>query len=103
MQVDLKVLKQMPSLCKPISHHTILSLANGSLRTMQSSTPSDFTTYDIRMKPFTFPQPNDNRNEQDIGINVEYLYQALRYSDSPHSLKYQSKNALVPFIIHHTI
>ncbi len=41
----------------------------------------------------------------DIGINVHYLYNALRYLDKPTNradtpIKVQSKNELAPLVIH---
>lgn len=101
--IDIEILKSMDYHLKYYNYNTIINFSTWHISNNKKYFYNDIITFDIKQIFQKLPSPLSVTH--DIGINVHYLYNALRYLDKPTKradtpVKIQSKNELAPLIIH---
>lgn len=102
--IDTDNLKLMTYYTKYNKYHTVINLHTNTIR--NHGEPRDYIKYIIELSLGKTRNPNIFNH--DIGINCEYLYNAIRYLDKTSKkwltpIQVQSKNYLAPLNIYGTI
>jgi len=104
--IDIDVLKNMDHIMKPFEYHSIINFDKGTIRNNKSYVYNNLSTFDI---VYHFMKPNGKKYpEYDIWININFLYNALRYFTKTSKnwltlISIQSKDSLAPQVFHGTI
>ena len=101
--IDIEILKSMGYHLKPYQYHSIINFSTWHISNNKKYQYDNILTLDIKQVFQKLPSPLSVTH--DIGININYLYNALRYLDKPTKkadtpIKVQSKNELSPLVVH---
>lgn len=101
--IDIKILESMDYHLKPYNHNSIINFSTWHISNNKKYQYDNILTLDIKQVFNHIPWPLSPTH--DIGINVDYLYNSLRYLDKPTKkantpIKVQSKNELSPLVVH---
>lgn len=101
--IDIEVLKSMDYHLKPYNYNSIINFSTWHISNNKKYVYNNVITLDIKQVFQKLPAPTSTTH--DIGININYLYNALRHYDKPTKkadtpARVQSKNELAPLVIH---
>lgn len=101
--IDIEILKSMDYHLKPYNHNSIINFSTWHISNNKKYQYNNVITLDIKQAFQKLCPPTSTTH--DIGININYLYNSLRYLDKPTKradtpIKVQSKNELSPLIVH---
>lgn len=101
--IDIEILKSMDYHMKPYNHNSIINFSTWHISNMKNISYKNIVTLDIKQAFQKLPSPLSVSH--DIGIDINYFYNAIRYFDKPTKradtpVKIQSKNELAPLAVH---